>query len=161
MKNLLLVALFCGYLSVVSCRKTPVGNGPDQNSVEFLRNSPEKIPLDSFTLVLETFVWRDFMPGGSDSRMRSKIRLKDQGQKDLRPRFELVGQTVLHGKQKWETVFDTAKATHVPALLENMSSQGPKWMTGDTVDVVCHFKDKVSGLNYNIIRKKDIIGKTG
>lgn len=160
MKNLSILVFLLVGIGFSACRKAPAGEGPDRSSVEFLRSSPEKIPLDSFSLVLDPYVWRSYMIGDPDNKLRNSIQLVDKNKKDIRSRLQLVGQTVLRGDERWECALED-QGINQRSILHSNASDGPLWEPGDTVDVICHFKDNLTGIQYNIISKKEKIHKVG
>lgn len=95
-----------------------------------LRTSVEGVPL-----ALDAYVWRDFMPGNTDSRMIASLRLRSASGRSLPAGLTVDQAWVIHGRDVW-TPTPRQERPGTAAMLEVMGREGPLWRTGDSVDVV-------------------------
>jgi hypothetical protein len=117
--------------------------GPTVPSIplETLLSAPEQVTVGSRTFTLETYVWRDFMPGensGGSDLMAVVLITAD----DLQPfPADLYSDRlwIIHGSEVWETGFSGESGppdqTHLHQLRQRADG-GPKWETGGQVEVV-------------------------
>ncbi len=128
-------ALIC--LSGLGCPAPTVPSVP----LDTLLAAPESIDLGGRTLVLETYLWRDFMPpmnaGGSDLMAVVFITAAD-----LQPFPEDIDADklwLINGGEVWETKFggeNRPRDEAHPHQLEKYVSGGPSWPTGIEVEAV-------------------------
>lgn len=144
-----------------SCKKEDI-EGKTKKSSKFadeLRSSPENITLGSNTLMLETFLWRDFMSIAEEngSKMMCINRLIDVDSVPLPNTMKLKKQYVIKGNEVWAA--DYMKTSNdIDYILSGSVRDGPKWGPKIEVDVVCEFEN--SGITFRIIAKSQLINRT-
>jgi hypothetical protein len=124
-------------LSGLGCPAPTVPSVP----LDTLLAAPEAVELGGRTFVLETYLWRDFMPvaevGGSDLMAVVFVTAVD-----LEPFPDDVDSNrlwVINGEDVWETEFSWENRPRDPGhphQLEKYAGGGPKWPIGIDVDVV-------------------------
>ncbi len=134
--------------------------GCEKEEMNDLMDSPTHIEINGFYLELETYIWRDFMPGSGDSKMMSINRLFDRNQNNISNRFELVKQYVIKKSDVWETEYTSEIYDTENYVIEKISRKGPLWDTGKEVDVICQFRDISTGTEYKILTENQIINRT-
>lgn len=148
-KTISLFSLVILFMS--SCEKE------EQNSII---NSPIRIEIEDYAFELEAYVWRDFMPGTTNSNMRSLNSLIDRNQNDISTRFELVKQYLINDSEIWEAEYTTEHYDTENHIIQKISRNGPLWETGLEIDIVCEFKDLSTNKQYEIMVKDQIINST-
>ncbi len=124
-------------LSILCCQNPLTPSVPIGNLLE----APDQIEINSRIYVLETYLWRDFMPpvqpGGSDLRAVLLITAAD-----LMPFSDDVDSDrlwVIRGEGYWETGYSGQNRPRDGGHLhqiEKWANGGPKWETGIEVQVV-------------------------
>lgn len=110
---------------------------PYHDDLSWLENSHEQIIIDGRIYRLETYLWRDFMPG-SPSGGTPLIAVVKVIPNDTLPFPSNVDTDhiwVINGEEIWSSELseeNTPQENH----LEKIARNGPKWETGITVDVV-------------------------
>jgi hypothetical protein len=102
-----------------------------------LEQVPETLVVDDLRLVLECFLWRDFMPiSPPDGRpLMATIRLVELDSLPLPENLDLEHLWVLNGEQFWSTAFEDEPRPPLPPFeIERVARCGPKWGPGE-VDV--------------------------
>jgi hypothetical protein len=117
--------------------------GPTVPSVplEELLSAPERVTVGGRSFTLETFLWRDFMPGensGGSDLMAVVLITAD----DLQPfpaDLDSDRLWVIHGSEVWETGYSRESGPPDQAHIHQLQQRaggGPKWETGIKVEVV-------------------------
>lgn len=124
-----------------------------------LRSSAESIDVGDQNLILETYLWRDFMPiaAKDGSALLCVNYLKEEGEKPLLPTLELKRQYVLKGSDVWVANYSEIRKEN-DFFIEGVVRGGPKWGPDILVDVVCEFE--YQGNMYRIIARDQLIHKT-
>jgi hypothetical protein len=110
-----------------------------------LLSAPEQIEIDGRKYVLETYLWRDFMPisppGGTP--LIALIRITATDSLALPPSIDATLLWVIKDQQEvWETRFSEQERPPYPKYqLEKVARNGPKWGPGIQVDVVVKVVD--------------------
>lgn len=130
-------------LAAAICLSGPGCQTPTLPSIplETLLAAPEAVDIAGRTYVLETYLWRDFMPPtnaeGSDLMVVIRVTATD-----LDPFPDDIGANrlwVINGPDIWETRFSGENRPRDPAhphQLEKYAGGGPRWDTGIEVQVV-------------------------
>jgi hypothetical protein len=156
---LLLLAVFLQLF--VFCHKDQSVIDPEINrvSAEMLKLSPENVVIAGEKLTLETYLWRDFMPGiGKDgSPMMGSIKFIGQSG-DILLNTLSISKVYVVNAQKVCTFdsFETRIIEH--NVFEVVVREGPEWDTYIEVDVICEFKNQ--GQLYRLITKSQKIKAT-
>ncbi len=117
--------------------------GPTVPSVplEELLSAPLEIEVAGRKYVLETFLWRDFMPvsppDGSD--LRAVVRITAVDLQPFPSDLDADRLWVINGRDVWETAFSGENRPRDglhPHQLEKIARGGPKWETGTRAEVV-------------------------
>jgi len=108
-----------------------------------LKISPENIVITGNELMLDTYLWRDFMPGveENESRLIGVIKFKGQSGFILSNAISISKVYVINNNEMW--VCDTFETRVIePDLFEIVVKDGPKWEPGINVDAICEFKNE-------------------
>lgn len=104
-----------------------------------LLSAPERVEINGRQFVLETYLWRDFMPI-SPPDGKPLIALTWVTAIDSAPFPSSLNATrlwVVNGEQVWEAKFsDEPRPPTPPHQLEKIARNGPKWGPGLQVEVV-------------------------
>ena len=122
----------------------PVGEGAAE-----LRQAPTtSAKLAGFSYRLETYLWRDFMPGpdaGSNGKpLIAVARVTVVDDTAAFPAGVTVDRMwIVNGDQLWESTprEEQARGSAKVETLEVVSRDGPRWGPGITVDVVVRLRD--------------------
>lgn len=103
-----------------------------------------EVTFGSRRLILEAYLWRDFMPGPDmDARgLNAMVRARavDQGpQLPAGLRIDFVW--FRNGDAVWALVPQPDSTSSLPAVVGSMSRGGPEWEVGALVDVVARLRD--------------------
>ena len=131
-------------------------------NVETLKQEAEEIvETDGFTLKLEAFVSRDFMPGNDDHSMNVVVELVETNQKAILESFDLKNLIVIKENDHWKSKFeDIRKEDFQKNVIQALANNGPEWEIGQSVDVICVFARTSDGKEFKIIVKAIKIEKT-
>jgi hypothetical protein len=150
-KRTVLVAVFV----FVSACSNPYS--PDHPSLKGLLAAPEEITLDGRRLTLETYLWRDLMPGGLEKRpllalvrVTAVDRLPFPSTVDA-DRLWIVYQGAIWEKELSETIIES------PYQLSKMAREGPEWGPSVYVDVIVRIVH-ISGSRYLLRASHQLIG---
>ncbi|OPX17765.1 hypothetical protein BXT86_04750 [candidate division WOR-3 bacterium 4484_100] len=114
-------------------------------SVDRLLSAPEQIEIDGRNYILETHLWRDFMPvSPPDGKpLIALIRITATDSLEFPPSIDARLLWVIKSPQEvWETKFsEEARSTCSRYQLEKVARKGPKWGPGIEVDVVVKIVD--------------------
>ncbi len=156
--TLIIVAIFIG---LCSCKKGLIKGMiiKDNGFALELRASPEKLLIGNNTLVLSTYLWRDFMPIAEEngSKMICINHLTEVDSIPILSTIKLKKQFVIKGNEIWKANYGEVN-NYGTYKLEGVVRNGPKWGPDIEVDVVCEFEN--SGVTYRILAKSQLIDKT-
>lgn len=162
MKNVILVLL--GIVACFfSCEKanleTEENIKVDSELVSELKSAPESLTIENNTLVLNTYLWRDFMPIAEEngSKLYAVHKLTEINEQPILSAIILKKQYVIKNDEIWTAEYSQTKTTH-PHLLEGYVNNGPKWGPHSEVDVVCEFEHL--GVTYRLLAKSQQIHRT-
>ncbi len=148
-------------LAITACDKENMEGSItiDPGFADELRASPERIGIDGNNLILETYLWRDFMPPvEKDGRPLICInKLTEADSLPIATGISLRKQYVIKGNQIW-AARHTEVRDHADHVLEGVVRDGPKWGPDIDVDVVCEFEFR--GNIYRIIARSQPIHTT-
>jgi len=126
------------------------------NNTEFqtnLLNSPEIVHHNGYDLILETFLWRDFMPGSNSegSDLMAIIFIIAENAMEFPQSIDAVRMWIFNGEDVWETDLEDLPEDYPKNNNElvKRADGGPKWETKISVDVVIKLRT-IQGENYFI-----------
>lgn len=125
-----------------------------------LQETATQLKLGENLLVLQTYLWRDFMPSvgtKSKSPLLSKIKLIDRHEKPIPPNLHLKKQYLIQGDKVWEFALKSIRA-QTPYERVAVLRDGPQLKPGTEVDVVCELE--YEGKRYRIAAKSQEIRET-
>ena len=155
--------MFLVLLGLLSCEKAEEDNYSDiREDKELIEELNEKsvdtLNIDKQKLVLEAYLWRDFMPGPSDADGSSLLavnRLVSLDSTNLPANIDLVKQYVIHNDSVWVADYEDEPRSSPDYKIEKISRDGPKWGPQIYVDVVSKIQDSDSEEDH-YLRVKDV-----
>lgn len=124
-----------------------------------LKASPETISIGDNSLLLETYLWRDFMPDGNTegSSLLCVNKLTGDAGTAIPDAISLKKQYVIKGNEIW--ISEYSEVRNSPAnVLEGVVRDGPEWGPDINVDVVCEFER--AGQTFRILAKSQKVHAT-
>jgi hypothetical protein len=157
-KRALVVAGIC--LLTLSCADLFAPSVP----LEKLREAPLVIEIQGRQYTLETYLWRDFMPGMNPggSNLLAVIDITAVDKLPFPADIDSSRLWVLKGDEVWETGFAEEQRPPDQAhlyQLRKVARDGPKWDTGIQVEVVVKVISP-GGASYLLRATKQTIGAT-
>lgn len=132
---------------------------PDMNA---LLSAPETVEIDGRQYVLETYLWRDFMPisppGGKPLMASIRVSAKDERAFPAGLKVDRLW-VVSDAQQVWETELGDDVRQPSASQLETVARNGPKWEPGTSVDVVIRLLDG-NNRSYLLRASRQQIGRT-
>ena len=140
--------------------------GPTVPSVplEELLSAPERVAVAGRTFTLETFLWRDFMPGGNSggSDLMAVVLITADDLQPFPADLDSDKLWVIHSSEVWETGFSGESGPPDQTRLHQLQKRaggGPKWETGIKVEVVVRLLGP-GGHGYLLRASGQTIGQT-
>lgn len=157
-KRVLIVMGIC--LLVFSCSDLIAPSVP----LEKLREAALVIEIQGRQYTLETYLWRDFMPGGNagGSDLMAVIDITAVDKLPFPAEIDSSRLWVLKGEEVWETGFSEEQRPPDQAhlyQLRKIARNGPRWDTGIQVEVVVKVTS-LGGTSYLLRAAKQTIGAT-
>jgi hypothetical protein len=158
MKRLILMiisALICAAV-FTSCKDGQAIDPKAEMNKEQIRQIKKKavntLTIGSNTLVLEAYLWRDFMPGNTQNGLISINWLIDAKSVKIPNDINMVKQYVIYKDLVW--IADYENETPTPDLpeykKEKISRNGPEWETDIYVNVIAQIHDYRTNKDYYI-----------
>ena len=148
MRTVVAIALAVTLAVATACGGRSEPPAPVGEDAAALRQAPTRsAPLAGFTYSLETYLWRDFMPGtdvGSNGRPLiavAKVAVNDDTA--AFPAAVTVDRMwVIDGERVWEAVprEEQPRGGSRVDVVEVVARDGPRWGPGITVDVVVRLR---------------------
>ena len=137
LKNLFRIIGVCLLAFMTGCPFPTVPSVP----LEQLLSAPLEIQVGGRVLVLETYLWRDYMPGGpvGGSDLRAVLWITAVDLQPFPADLDADRLWVINGNDIWETRFSGESRPRDlihPHQLEKSAEGGPRWETGTRVEVV-------------------------
>ena len=108
-----------------------------------LTSIPQRVVVAGESLMLETYIWRDFMPisppGGRP--MIAAISIKTTSAADFPTGLDADSIWLFKNGDTWATVFTDEDRPSDPFVLSKVARGGPLWEPGIAVDVVVRLKN--------------------
>lgn len=128
---------------MASAKKPPA---PEKQNLSAAKDT---IQIEGVKLILETYLWRDFMPvappGGKP--LKAVIDLLPVNKEKLPAGIDIDKFWIINNQETWS---DTLKhvGQKIPSenliKMEKMAEKGPKWQPGNFVKVIVRIKDNNS-----------------
>jgi hypothetical protein len=136
----LLVLTACLLISGWRCSKP---SGPSI-PMDALLSAPEQVEISGRKYVLETFLWRDFMPfcPPDGKPLIALIWVTAVDSLEFPSSLDANKLWVIKDEKVWETKFSNEDRTRCPYELEKVARDGPKWGPKIQVDVVVRLVDR-------------------
>lgn len=126
--------------------------------------APLAVEINGRQFTLETFIWRDFMPGGNSggSSLMAAVYLTAVDGQSFPADVDSNRLWVVNGEKVWETTFQSEarprSSVHLDQL-EKGARDGPKWDVGAQVEVVVRVT-AWSASSYLLRATKQVINAT-
>ncbi len=129
---------------------------------EALLPAPEESEVQGQTYVLETSLWRDFMPiSPPDGKpLIALLRVRTKDSTEVPPELDIDWVWVINGKQVWEVKFSGQATRPNSFTLERVARNGPKWGPNAEVNVVVGLVYKPSKRIYLLKAPNQLIFRT-
>jgi hypothetical protein len=111
-----------------------------------LREAPTQVLVEGHSLIMETYVGRDFMPiAPPDGQpMVAVLRIRTADGRAFPSGVTAERVSVVQGEAVWTAPTVREAASQEPGTLEVIAREGPKWQPGSKVDVVVYLRDSAS-----------------
>jgi hypothetical protein len=122
--------------------RKPKDYTPDQ-----LEKAADTLMIHEVELVIETYLWRDFMPQSppDGKPLRASISVVPLNQGFLPDNIDADKLWIINNQEVWSTTLQSVRQnlpTENRVKLEKMASEGPKWGPGISVTVVIQIMDQ-------------------
>jgi len=131
---------------------------PDHPSLKGLLSAPEEVTIDGRKLTLETYLWRNLMPGAGSggSSLLALIRVTAVDQLLFPSTVDADQLWIVYQGAIWETGFSET-INELQYQLSKMARGGPKWGPSIYVDVIVRIVH-ISGRRYLLRAARQHIG---
>jgi hypothetical protein len=138
--RIVVLLLVCGQALVAGASKD--GFDPAESEI---RSAPEQVTYRGQGLILETYLWRDFMPlAPPDGRpLKAVVRIQSADQQPLPDGLIVERLWVIHDDQVWDTRTVEERPRHDPIKpyqREFIAGDGPKWPPASVVEVIVQLR---------------------
>jgi hypothetical protein len=147
-------AAFAVVLILISGCKNPFS--PDHPSLKDLLAAPEEITIDGRSLTLETYLWRDLMPGAGQKGLLALIRVTAIDRQPFPSGVDADRIWVVYEGAIWETELSEPNMD-TPYQLAKMARGGPEWGPSVYVDVIVRIVH-INGNRYLLRASHQFIG---
>jgi len=134
---------------------------PDRPSLEGLLSAPEEVTIDGRKLTLETYLWRDLMPGveSGGSSLLALVRVTAVDQLLFPSTVDADRLWIVYQRAIWETGFSETinEGSYRQHQLSKMARGGPKWGPSVYVDVIVRIVH-ITGRRYLLRAARQPIG---
>ena len=136
-----------------------------QNTIypEWVINTPEKAEIKGYSLTIEVYLWRDFMPVSPPrgKPLKAVFKVIAKGAKGIPGsiRFEQIW-VVKDKNEIWNTDILKEQPHENPNEKSVLAVNGPKWDPGTIVETVAEFREGENGTSFFIKASKQIIQRT-
>lgn len=139
-------------LSLAGSRK------PADKNIKELLAAADTVTISQTVVVLETYLWRDFMPvSPPDGKpLRAVVNLVPVNTDIIPAEVDLVKLWVISENTVWSTglqIVGEPDLSRPQPKIEKMASGGPKWGPGITVTVLVQIEDPEG--DYYLIKAED------
>lgn len=108
-----------------------------------LRDAPTQVRVNGYSLVMETYLGRDFMPAAppDGQPMVAVLRIRTADGRPFPAGVTADRVSVVNGDQVWTAATHQEHPSQQANTLEVVARDGPKWDPGTKVDVVVYLHD--------------------
>ncbi|MDA9898308.1 hypothetical protein N9D69_01915 [Flavobacteriales bacterium] len=156
------IVIFTTLILLISCEKEDFNEGNIRIDKELIMQlnskSYDTLIIESNKLVLDAYLWRDFMPiSPPDGKTMISINwLRDIDSTEILDNIGLIEQYVIYNDSIWIAEYENETSTTQPDYkIKKRSREGPKWGPNICVDVISKICDSNSNNDY-YIKIKDI-----
>ena len=140
------------------------GKKSKETDVKKLLSSPDTVVVHGQKLVLNTYLWRDFMPISppNGKPLQATIKIVPVEDEYIKSTIDADQVWMIHGSEIWnERLEDVRKPQPENRIrvLEKVCRNGPKWDPGSEVTVVVRLQDR-DGKFYFLRASKQKIERT-
>jgi hypothetical protein len=114
-------------------------SSPQEIPVEKLLSAPDTIDIEGEKIILNTYLWRDFMPvSPPDGKpLIALLMIESVDSSDISGFINPEAVYVVNGNEVWSSFFeDEIPPDNSPFRLTRIARDGPKWGPGIFVDVI-------------------------
>ena len=135
-------------LALVACLAACGGRSeppaPASESAAALRLAPASASVGGRTYTLETYLWRDFMPGPEMSAagrpLLASVTVSSTDRSAIPVDLRVDGMWVVNGEEVWRATPREEQSREDPTKVVVMAREGPLWGPGINVDVVVRLR---------------------
>lgn len=133
----------------------------ENNTMDDILNAPQEIEINGEKYILETYLWRDFMPiSPPDGKpLQAIIIIENIDSNTFLSTIDVNYMWVINESYVWETELETQEADK-PNQLKKRADEGPKWEPGTLVEVVVRIIDETTGQEYLLKAAEQTIEQT-
>ncbi len=157
-----IIFLFSAIPFLTSCDKPDVSEDPDLLNYLYA-NSDDTIFVGMNRYILETYIYRNLMPGGpipEKHPLVALVYLVDRDSLAIPSSMNLTKLYVIKDQSVWISRPVDSNQPYVPDFkLDKVSNDGPEWETDVYVDVVAEVADNSADKKYLVIAKHQYIEK--
>lgn len=115
-----------------------------------LLSAPEKIEIDGQEFILDTYLWRDFMPISPDDGkdMAAVVYIATADSTEFPPDISADKLWVINNQSVWEANLAQSSQYDYNFRIKRSAWGGPKWGPGIKVDVVVRLIDNNGNTYY-------------
>jgi hypothetical protein len=135
----------------------------DDPALDVITQAVESLTIGANSFVLETYLWRDFMPVSEPdgSPMIAINWLVDVNSNAIPDNIDLMKQYVFYEDMVWEVGYtDEVPPSVFDHKIEKISRGGPKWGPRIHVDVVAEVRDSSTGQSHYIMCPNALVERT-
>jgi len=131
--------------------------------LDWVKDVPEKLDMDDYRLIIETYLWRDFMPitPPEGKPLKAVIKVIAEGIKEIPGSIKVKYIWVIKNEDEiWETESLKEQPPEYPNEKKVFVDNGPVWEPGLKVDVVIKITDARTGDAFLLKASKQVIQRT-
>ena len=151
------------FIILISCEKEPNIRVDTELISELITKSYDTLIIESNKLVLDAYLWRDFMPISppNGKPMISINWLRDIDSIKITDNIDLIEQYVIYNDAIWISKYENeSRPTQPEYKIEKISRDGPKWGPNIYVDVISKVIDSSTNNYYYIIIRNIYVDRT-
>jgi len=135
--------LFLGLLisTLFACEKKDEAQPSIQeNQISALLASPEMLNVNNYLFVIDSDIWRDFMPPADSSgrALIATVVISERNHRTFNNSIQLEKVYLINKNELWSKSFDSTDSSS-PYQVSGIARNGPKWGPNIKVDLVCEF----------------------